>query len=796
MKVSYSWLSKLVDLQGITPEQLAHKFTFAGAEVEGIDYPASGTNLVIGEIVECEKHPDSDHLHILKVNEGEKYGIVQIVCGAPNARTGLKVIVARPGAKLPQVEIKPGVIRGVESNGMCCSLLELGVDKKFLTEYQLAGIEELPADAKVGDENVLGYLGLDDAVVDISVLPNRPDLYAVNNIAREASCLMERKLSLPQYKDYAAKKSSFEVGSASEKCPQFAIRLVRGSKTVESPRWMKLALEASGIRSINAVVDIGNYVMLATGQPLNMYDADKLPKQSLIVRDDYEGDFLAMDGQTYRLEKGDLVVTSDGQPMCLAGIMTADACRVDENTVNLAIEAANFGYASIRHTSNRLGLASDSSLRFCKGINPHQALDVLIMASALLKEICGAEEVYETVNYDTLSHDRKVIEVSLSYINGRLGTSFAEEEILNALSRDGLELLSKDNGKYRFAVPAYRIDMEGPADISEEVIRILGYENVKSVLPYTELALTGLTPIQEKKRAVRQYLLANGVSEVLTYTLISKEDAKRFAYLDEGEPYVLQNPMTVEREAVRKGLAHSLLSVATYNKARQNENLAIFEVSDIDSMSRKGTNLAVVLSGERELQGKLQSRPYDFYDAKGLFLGIMSIFGLKENRYQIVPWSLGGEELHPGRSAEVRMGKRLVGYFGQLHPNELKARDLKSAIVLELDLSFLLEQKVSMPKASIPPRFPAVFRDLAFLVDAKVSYGDIKRELMRGVSLLSDVQVFDLYQGANIVLGKKSMAITLTFLAPDRTLKEEEIADATKKAISVLSVKFGAEVRS
>ncbi len=796
MKVSYQWLSRLVDLDGVTPEELANKFTFAGAEVEGVDRLASGTNLVIGHILECEPHPDSDHLHVLKVDEGEKYGVVQIVCGAPNARKGLKVIVARPGAKLPEVEIKPSAIRGVESNGMCCSLLELGVDRKFLTEYQLAGIEELPEDAPVGEENVLDYLGLGDTIIDLDLLPNRPDLYAVYNIAREAACLLSREVKIPEQKDYASYKPEFEVGSTAPKCPAFSIRIAHDVKNAPSPLWMKRALEASGIRSINAVVDIGNYVMLATGQPLNMYDLDKLPSHSLIVRDDLEEEFLAMDGNSYKLEKGDLVVTSSGKPMCLAGIMTADACRVDENTKNIAIEAANFGYAEIRRTSNRIGLASDSSMRFCKGISPNQAEEVLIMASALLKEICGAEKISSTSVYDSLAHEPKRIATSLSYINSRLGTSFSEEEVLEVLKRDNLKLLSAKDGEYEFEIPSYRIDMDGEADISEEVIRILGYDNVKSILPYSELALTGLTLAQQKTRSVRNYLLANGVNEALTYTLTSKEATRAFAFLDESEPYVLQNPMTVEREAVRKGLADSLLQCATYNAARQNKDVALFEVSDVDSHGRAGKNLCIVLSGSKHMQGSLSVAPYSFFDAKGLVYGVLAMLGLGENRFQIAPWSLGGEELHPGRSAEIRMGKRLIGYIGELHPLELKRRDLKNAVVAELDFSFLLEQKTSMPKASIPPRFPSVSRDLAFLVDSSVSYASIKRELQKTSSLLKGIEIFDLYQGANIVSGKKSMALTLTFLAEDRTLREEEVADATKKVVSTLASKFGAEVRS
>lgn len=392
MNVSYNWLKKHVDLEGLTPEQVADKLTFSGAEVEGISRLASGTNLVIGEILSCENHPDSDHLHILQVDEGS-FGVNQIVCGAPNARKGLKVIVARPGAKLPQVEIKPSLIRGVESNGMCCSLLELGVDAKFLSDDQKAGIEELPIDAPVGESDVLGYLGLDDAVLEISVLPNRPDLYALNNVAREVGCILERKVTLDEIKDYPLVSSSFEVGSTAFACPLFSGRLIRNVTTKESPKWMKEVLLAAGIRSINNVVDIGNFVMLLTGQPLNMYDADKLPKESLIVRDDLDQDYVAMDGNTYHIVPGDLVVTSDGKPMCLAGIMTAQECMVDENTKNIVVEAAYFAPAAIRHTSNRIGLSSDSALRFCKGINPHQAEYVQRVTTALLKLLCDAGEV-------------------------------------------------------------------------------------------------------------------------------------------------------------------------------------------------------------------------------------------------------------------------------------------------------------------------------------------------------------------------------------------------------------------
>jgi phenylalanyl-tRNA synthetase beta chain len=795
MKASINWLKKYIDLEGLTPEEIADKLTFAGVESEGVFRLANATGLVIGEILSCEAHPDSDHLHILQVDEGKEFGVHQIVCGAPNARKGLKVIVAREGAVLPEVTIKKGVIRGVESDGMCCSLVELGVDKKFLSEAQTAGIEELPADAPVGEKNVLEYLGLDDVVIDLDLLANRPDLYAINNIAREIGTLYEKEVKIPEPKERKLLKSDFEVGSTSEKCPQFSIRVVKNIKVGPSPKWLSSALTSEGIRSINNIVDIGNYIMLMTGQPLNMYDYDKLPKKSLIVRDDLEGEFVAMDEKSYPLEKGDLVVTSDGRPMCLAGIMTALECTIDENTKNVAVEAAYFDGARIRRTSNRIGLASDSSMRFCKGINPNQSEYVLGLTVDLLEELCGASEIYESKVYDVIKHEKKLIKTSLGYINGRLGTAFSEEEVLHTLTSDGLKLIEKKGEEYTFEIPSYRIDMDGEADISEEVIRIRGYQNVISALPTTELMLQGLTPKQEKKREIRSYLRANGLDEVLSYTLVSKKLNDSFAYLEKGECHVLKNPMTEDREIVRRNLLPSLLQILSYNVGHQNKDLSFFEISDVDPVGKKGLHIGLVLTGEKYEQGLMKHEPYDFYDMKGYIEGILSILGLTKNRYQIVKWSLGGEEFHPGRSAELRMGKTLLGVFGEAHPLLLKELGVKNAVFCELDLAALLDLKTSPIKASIPASFPRVERDLAFTIDEKVAYEEIERALKKADALIKDVNVFDVYQGAGVEEGKKSLAIRMTLLSEDHTLKDEESASVMKKAIEIMRVKFGAEIR-
>ena len=793
MKISYRYLSSRLDLSNISPEEVAKKLTFAGAEVEEISYLASGTNLIIGKIISCVEHPDSDHLHILQVDEG-KEGVHQIVCGAPNARAGLKVIVARNGAKLPGGEIKPSVIRGVESDGMCCSLLELGVDAKFLTEYQTKGIEELPEDAPVGEENVLAYLGLDDVVLDLSLLPNRPDLYAYENVVKEVACLFNLEIKPNLIDVPLRKKTSFSVSSATPKCPLFTGMVVRDIVTKPSPKWMQNILTSAGIRSINNVVDIGNYVMLVTGQPLNMYDLDKLPAANLEVIDDYEGDFLAMDGKTYHLEKGDLLVSTNRQGMCLAGIMTADCCRVDENTKNIVVEAACFDGASIRKTSYRLGLSSDSSLRFLKGINPHQAKEVQDLVASLLASLCEAKTVEAIATYDTLNHDKKKISTSLDYINGRLGTHFTKEQVIDTLTRDHFHVVDL-LGKLVVTVPSFRIDIDGEADLSEEVIRILGYEHVQSVLPNVTLALNGLTPKQQIERDIRKYLLARGVSQVHTYTLRTAEEAVRFNYLNKDAPYVLSNPMTKEREAIRTGLAHSLLDVASYNASRQTKDLAIFEMSDIDSATHVSRHLGVVLMGECPEQGKLGARPYDFYDLKGLLEGIMAIYGLNENRYRLAPIEDPKKALHPGISCGVYFGKTLGGYLAALHPDTEKLYGIKHALIMELDLGVVEQNKAGAIKAIIPPKFPSTRRDIAIVIKSDVSYENLRKEAQKADQLIKKVEIFDLYEGEHVLSGYKSVALAFTLFDPNKTLKDEEVNAAMEKAQKALEYKFGASLR-
>ncbi|HHT66726.1 MAG TPA: phenylalanine--tRNA ligase subunit beta [Erysipelotrichaceae bacterium] len=799
MLVSLKNISQYVSLEGLTPEAIADKLTFSGVEVEEVKYLARGTHLVIGEVVSCEPHPNGDYLHVLNVYLGKKYGTSQIVCGAPNARVGLKVIVARVGAILPQMEIKKGIIRGVESNGMCCSLLELGVDAKYLSEYQKAGIEELPHDALVGEENVLGYLGLDDVVLNIKVLANRPDLLSVFNIAREIGAIYNREVKLPEVPPKVDFNTRLVVSSTTDKCPQFASKEIRNIVIKPSPKWLSSSLMAMGIRSINNIVDIGNYVMVMTGQPLHMYDADKLARAELTAQDDYEGDFIALDEKTYKINLGDIVICCNNKPMCLGGVMGSLECAVDEKTKNIYIEAASFDSATIRHTSNRLGLASESSMRFIKGTNHFQAEFVLNYAANLINELCEAKENSQIVSYSSEIYEDRIVACSIAKINKRLGTNFSKDQIKEVLERLNFVLTFKNDNEFSALVPIYRLDVTSDADLSEEVIRLLGFENVESILPRLDTKVGMLSERQKRIKNLRTLLLSKGLDECVTYSLTSKKKMNEFNLLKNEEHYFIINPLTDEREVFRTHILSSLLEVASYNVARQNKNLALFEISQMISKSSRNEHLAIVLVGQKLSQAQLKKEDYDFYHVKGLVEAIFASLGIEPSRYRFDRLIDNNQELHPGKAAAIFFQNKLVGKCGELHPSAIEKYDLgkTSAAVLEMNIELLLEARVSEIKMSPISRFPSVSRDLAFVLKQEIASNDVIRVVKKsGGALVTNCEVFDIYQGEGIAEGKKSMAITVTYLKDGGTLTEKEVSDLEDKIKFELTRQFKAEIRT
>ena len=794
MLVSLKEISKYVDISSLTAEEIASRLTFSGIEVEEIKHLASATGLVIGEVLVCENHPDSDHLHICKVDIGTE--ILDIVCGAPNCRKGLKVIVAKAGAKLPGGEIKKGEIRGQVSNGMLCALNELGVDQKYLKEEQIKGIEELPNDAKVGNEDVLSYLGLDDTILDLSLLANRSDCYSLYNVAREIGALFNRKVTIPEVKDPKNFETTFKVGSETTNSKLFTSKIVKGIEIKESPKWLQDVLRSEGIRSIDNIVDIGNYVMLLTGQPIHMYDLDKLEANELIVKDDFEGEVVALDDKTYKLEKGDLVITSNNKVVSIGGIMGLKDVAIDSDTKNIVIEVANFHHAQIRKTSSRLGLSSDSSQRFVKGLNLNQYNEVLNLAASLCLELANGKEVSENYIYNETNFVKKIIHTTYDYINNRLGTNFDNDVIKSTLQSLHFEFKEINAHEFEVVVPDYRIDVDGAADLSEEVIRYNGFDSVNANLPIMETTVGGLKDNEKKARAIEDLLLDKGFDEVLTYTLLNKKDNSLFNYVNADEGYVVFNPLTEDKKFVRRNLLSSILRCSEYNLNRKNSDFKIFEISSVQTKKKFDTHLSFAFVGKEFLQSKMGGREYNFFDAKGIIESILRMFNVQETRVKIERIN-SGNEFHPGRSAKFILDGKVLAVIGELHPliKSEFSLDKTNIVVGEVNLSVLFGTKSGNNKFVPISKFPTVTRDYAFVVKEDVKFADIKKEIKKASGLIKDLTVFDIYKGEHVEKGYMSVAVTVSLNSNDHTLKEEDIALTDKKIRDTIALKFMGVIR-
>jgi phenylalanyl-tRNA synthetase beta chain len=550
---------------------------------------------------------------------------------------------------------------------------------------------------------------------------------------------------------------------------------------------------AQGIRSINNIVDIGNYVMILTGQPLHMYDLDKLEGKNFVVTSSYEGEEEALDDKTYKIEKGDIVITCGNKPGCIGGIMGLKSVAVDETTKNIAIEAANFKSATVRRTSVRLGLSSDSSAHFIKGINPHQDEEVLDLASQLLVELADAKVVEETARYKTFKDEKTVIDCSVSYINNRLGTSFDKKLIFDVLNKLQIETKDIDGDNFKAIAPYHRIDLKCNADLSEEVIRFVGFDKIPSQLPLMPMTTGGYTPSQAKRLKIRELLIDNGLNEALTFTLVSPKESEEFVLLNNDEAYSICNPMTLDHSVVRRGLVKSLLNTVEYNLAHQQQNLQFFEIAQINTKSEQYEELCVVLNGNKEERNLLETRPYDFYDIHGILDSIFSMLGIEKNRYR-EERLVDSIYYHPGRSTKILFGKKVVGIVGQVHPS--LSKDLGETYVLDLNLTEILSLKTSPLKMQQISKFPAVTRDLALVVKKEVLAQDLIRTIKKfGKSIVKDVQIFDVYEGEHMLAGLKSVAVSITFQDDTKTLVEKDITDAITSIMNELFKEFKAELR-
>ena len=789
MKLSINFLRDYIDLdKDLDVKKLAEDMTNAGNEYDEAGKLINATNLVIGEIKECKMHPDSDHLHCCKVDIGDK--VLDIVCGAPNAREGLKVIVALPGASLPGGVIKKSVIRGEESNGMLCSIAELGLESKFLTEEDKAGIHELPLDAPVG-EDPIKYMKLDDEVIDFDLTANRGDLLSILGMAYEVGAIYDKKvkdIDLSHKENKEDINDSFKLKINTENCSIFLAKKVKNVQIKESPDFIKNRLIASGIRPINNVVDISNYVMLETGQPLHFYDADTL-KGCLEVRMAKNGEKLTTLDNIERTLKDEDIVISDGErSIGLAGVMGGLDTEITDKTKNIIIEAAIFDGVKVRRTSNAI-LRSEASNRFEKGLDSNRTYMAIERSCHLLEKYADAEIVGGMAKYDTTDRSDKEIDITSKNINAILGMNIKDEDILDVFRRLGFT--TKVNGEVMtVSVPRRRIDISIKEDLIEEVGRIYGVNNIKGKLPDI---LPKMGSYDKVSRQIRNKMIDLGLSETLSYVLVPEAESKMFTK-DDYEPVKLLDPLSEDKNTLRHSLSIALYKIYEYNKARDNKDVCIFEMGK--SFQKKGeeyteTNkLAALMSGDYYLG--VNKQKVDFYVIKGVAEEILDYLGYN-SRYSFVKDKENlPEDMHPGQSALISVNNDIVGIIGKIHP----AVESEDVYVLEIDLDKLLAKKVSRMKYKEISKYPEVKKDIAIIVDNKVTSKEIEVNIKKaGGSLLSASEVFDIYTGKGIPAGKKSLAYSLTFASQNRTLTDDEINKAVEKIIERLEKELKAELR-
>ena len=739
MLVSYKWLKELVDID-VPSQELAEKMSTTGIEVEGVESPAAGlSKIVVGEVLSCEDVPET-HLHVCQVNVGEEEAR-QIVCGAPNVRAGIKVMVALPGARIADnYKIKKGKIRGLESLGMICSLGELGIsDSVVPKEFALSETDQATADA-------------------------------------------------------------LSVSIDTDKAPYYAARILDNVTIAPSPQWLQNLLMNEGIRPINNVVDVTNYILLYFGQPMHAFDLDTFEGSEIRVREAREGETLVtLDGEERELESNDLVITVADKPVALAGVMGGQATEISENSSRVVLEAAVFNGKSIRKTSGRLNLRSESSSRFEKGINVATVNEALDAAASMIAELAGATVRKGIVSAGELDTSDVEVSSTLADVNRVLGTELSYADVEDVFRRLGFGL-SGNAESFTVSVPRRRWDITIEADLFEEIARIYGYDHLPTSLPKDDGTAGELTATQKLRRQVRTIAEGAGLTEIITYALTTPEKAVEFT-IQPSHLTELMWPMTVDRSVLRQNMVSGILDTVAYNVARKNKNLALYEIGKVfeqtgnpkEELPNEINSFAFALTGlvaEKDFQ--TAAVPVDFFYAKGILEALFTRLGLE------VTYTATSEiaSLHPGRTALISLGDQVLGFLGQVHPVTAKAYDIPETYVAELNLSAI--------EAAIQPaspfveitKFPAVSRDIALLLKAEVTHQDVVDAIKAaGVKRLTDIKLFDVFSGEKLGLGMKSMAYSLTFQNPADSLTDEEVARYMEKIQASLEEKVNAEVR-
>lgn len=786
--ISMNWVKDYVDLKDENLEELAVKITRGGLNVEDV-ITNHIDHLVIGEVVECKEHPDSDHLHVCDVNVGSE--VCQIVCGAPNVRKGIKVIVALPGAILPgNFEIKAGKIRGVESNGMICAKFELGLEEKTEETYA-KGIEELGSDAQVG-EDPIEYLGLDDTIYDLDYHKRRNnDVYYHIGFAYEVATVLSKKVTLPQsdYKEISDNiKDHFSLSVETEKCPFYTAKMVKNVKIGESPDFIKKRLTNAGMRPINNVVDISNYVMLEYGQPMHFFDYDKLGNKILVRNAKDNEEIVTLDGKNRVLNEKDIVITDGEKAVCIAGVMGGENTEVDESTTTILIESAIFDSVSIRTTAQKLDLKSEASIRYGKGLNFEYTIAAINRACYLLEKYASGEVLSGEICHDKVDKTVKELDFRAEEINKMLGIVISDDDVKVELERLDFEY-TYDKGVFHVIIPRRRLDVEANVnDLAEEIGRFYGYENLVSTLPRVPIRRGEYAPDVKIRKEISKRLRSLGINECKNYTLTSPEMAATFKY-DGMENIVLPNPMSIDKSVIRTSILPSLLNTYEYNKARKVNDILLYEIAKTYDINYEETQkVAILMKGNYVTNSwNNSSVKVDFYLLKGIVENVLDYLGFK-NRYSFeVDKTI--KELHSGISARVLLDKKPIGIIGRIHPS-LKKDDI---YVCELAINPLMDS-VKPIKYKEANKYPEMVKDVAFVVDNDTTNSEIEAVIKKsGGRLLSNIDIFDIYN--NIEDGKKSMAYKLTFMDQTKTLTDDEVMEVFNKIIEDVTSKLNAKLR-
>lgn len=803
MKVSTKWLNEYVPVADLEPLALAEKIERTAVEVASTGKLEDGLKkIVVGYTLDVKDHPNSDHLHICQVDIGEEEPS-QIVCGAPNIKAGQKVIVALPNSRIAgNVKIKRGKMRGEVSEGMICALQELGFSESVVPKEFADGIYVLPEDAKPG-EPVFGYLGMDETVIDLDITPNRGDLLSMRGAAHEIAAIYDREVTLPVPNVIESATDEIAdhvtVSAPEELAKPYMMRVIKDVKVKESPMWLQTRLWNAGIRPLNNIVDVTNYILLDYGQPLHAFDLDKLGSKQVVVRLAKEGEVLVtLDGEERKLQPNDIVITANDVPVALAGTMGGLDTEISDETTTVALEAAVFDGHRIRKTSRRENLHSEASMRFERGVDVAAVREALDAAAAMIAELGEGQVVKGVASVNEPETTPVKIKTSASHINKVLGTELTVEQIQAIFDRLGFETTVAAD-ELTVYVPTRRWDIAIEADLVEEVARIYGYDNLPTTLPAGQTTPGSYTPAQKLIRQARQTLEATGLDQAISYGLTTEEKAKRFA-LEEALPTNLDFPMSSEHTTVRMNLISGLLDDLAYNAARKVNDVALYEQGRVffrdedQTRPREVEHIAGAVTGlVSDANWNTAKQEVDFFYLKGIVANLLHELGVANESYQAVAMP----DMHPGRTAAIYAGETYLGFIGEVHPNTAKEYKLKQRVyVFELDLQKVIELPKEAKLYTPVSKYPSITRDIALAVSTDVTNQQIEDCIRKnGGAFLKDIKLFDVYQGEHIMAGFKSLAYTLVYSDPNATLQDEAVTKAFEKVQAKLVEEFEADIR-